>query len=177
MQYADPSHTPPQCAPFSTHLFLPAPNPLSPSPPATYHTSQTTLPSPIPPIAAPHPSLAGRSAPASVPADAQDNAADSCIFACLICLVQKNANKNVKQYLLTPVNVSRLSSELLHHPDSDFSNYLLSGLSHPGVKILPMEVCSRRSLFYLLYCCNSRNSSRSRNLSLSSGRFHVQDKK
>ncbi len=59
----------------------------------------------------------------------------------LICPVQKAANKNAKQYLSTPVNVSHLSSELLYHPDSHFSDYLLSGLSHgfhPGVEKSPL---------------------------------------
>ncbi|KAL0152549.1 hypothetical protein M9458_052272, partial [Cirrhinus mrigala] len=55
----------------------------------------------------------------------------------LVCPVQKAANKNPKQYLSTPVNVSRLSAELLHHPDSHFTDYVLSGLAHgfhPGVR-------------------------------------------
>ncbi len=45
-------------------------------------------------------------------------------------------------YLLTPVNVSSLSFELLHYPDPNFSEYLLLGLSHgfhPGVDNLPSE--------------------------------------
>ncbi len=60
----------------------------------------------------------------------------------LICPVQKAANKNAKQYLSTPVNVSRLSSELFHHPDSHFTDYVFSGLSHgfhPGVGNLPSQ--------------------------------------
>ncbi len=39
-------------------------------------------------------------------------------------------------------NIFRLSSELVHHPDPQFTKYLLSGLSHgfhPGVGNLPSE--------------------------------------
>ncbi|RXN38444.1 poly [Labeo rohita] len=60
----------------------------------------------------------------------------------LICPVQKAANKNSKKYLSTPVNISRLSVELLHHPDSLFTDYVLSGLAHgfhPGVVSLPSQ--------------------------------------
>ncbi len=60
----------------------------------------------------------------------------------LICPVQKAANKNAKKYLSTAVNVSRLSSELFHHPDCHFIDYVLSGLSHgfhPGVGNLPSQ--------------------------------------
>lgn len=48
----------------------------------------------------------------------------------------KTANTNSKNDLSTPVNISGLSIELAHHPDTDFTNYLLSGLKHgfkPGV--------------------------------------------
>ncbi|KAL0160929.1 hypothetical protein M9458_044654, partial [Cirrhinus mrigala] len=60
----------------------------------------------------------------------------------LICPVQKAANKNSENYLSTPVNISRLSVELLHHPDSLFTDYVLSGLAHgfhPGVVSLPSQ--------------------------------------
>ncbi|KAL0161246.1 hypothetical protein M9458_044971, partial [Cirrhinus mrigala] len=60
----------------------------------------------------------------------------------LICPVQKAANKNSEKYLSTPVNISRLSVELLHHPDSLFTDYVLSGLAHgfhPGVVSLPSQ--------------------------------------
>ncbi|KAI2646861.1 Pro-Pol polyprotein [Labeo rohita] len=60
----------------------------------------------------------------------------------LVCPVQEAANKNSKNYLSTPVNVSHLSAELLHHPDSNFTNYVLSGLEHgfhPGVASLPSQ--------------------------------------
>ncbi len=60
----------------------------------------------------------------------------------IICPVSKAANKNSKRYLSTPVNIFRLSSELVHHPDPHFTKYLLSGLSHgfhPGVGNLPSE--------------------------------------
>ncbi len=46
------------------------------------------------------------------------------------------------RYLSTPVNIFRLSSELVHHPDPQFTKYLLPGLSHgfhPGVGNLPSE--------------------------------------
>ncbi len=60
----------------------------------------------------------------------------------LICPVKKAANKNARKYLSTPVNVSRLSAELLHHPDPHFFDYVISGLSngfHPGVSNLPTQ--------------------------------------
>ncbi len=60
----------------------------------------------------------------------------------IICPVSKASNKNSKRYLSTPVNIFRLSSELVHHPDPQFTKYLLSGLSHgfhPGVGNLPSE--------------------------------------
>ncbi len=60
----------------------------------------------------------------------------------IICPVSKAANKNSKRYLSTPVNIFHLSSELVHHPDPQFTKYLLSGLSHgfhPGVVNLPSE--------------------------------------
>ncbi|RXN30268.1 proline-rich 36-like protein [Labeo rohita] len=60
----------------------------------------------------------------------------------LICPVQKAANKNSEKYLSTPVNISHLSVELLHHPDSLFTDYVLSGLAHgfhPGVVSLPSQ--------------------------------------
>ncbi len=60
----------------------------------------------------------------------------------IICPVSKAANKNSKRYLSTPVNIFHLSSELVHHPDPQFTKYLLSGLSHgfhPGVINLPSE--------------------------------------
>ncbi len=60
----------------------------------------------------------------------------------IICPVAKASNKNSKRYLSTPVNIFRLSSELVHHPDPQFTEYLLSGLSHgfhPGVGNLPSE--------------------------------------
>ncbi len=53
-------------------------------------------------------------------------------------------NKKSKNYLSTPVNISRLAIELSHHPDKEFCNYLLSGLSHgfnPGVECtLPQKL-------------------------------------
>ncbi len=60
----------------------------------------------------------------------------------IICPVSKAANKNSKRYLSTPVNIIRLSSELVHHPDPQFTKYLLSGLLHgfhTGVGNLPSE--------------------------------------
>ncbi len=54
-----------------------------------------------------------------------------------VCPVYKAANKKYKNYLSTPVNISRLATELTHHPDKDFSEYLLSGLRYgfnPGVE-------------------------------------------
>jgi len=51
----------------------------------------------------------------------------------------KAVNKNSNNYLLTPVNISRFSFELLHHPDITFTNNLLTGLKrgfNPGVKII-----------------------------------------
>ncbi|KAI2646202.1 Pro-Pol polyprotein [Labeo rohita] len=62
------------------------------------------------------------------------------VHAHLICPVHKAANKKSKPYLSTPVNISHLSAELTHHPDHNFTNYILSGLTHgfhPGVEILP----------------------------------------
>ncbi len=62
--------------------------------------------------------------------------------ASLICPVKKAANKNAKKYLSTPVNVFRLSAELLHHSDPHFFDYVISGLSHgfhPGVGNLPTQ--------------------------------------
>ncbi|XP_039535194.1 uncharacterized protein LOC120484211 [Pimephales promelas] len=53
-----------------------------------------------------------------------------------VCPVYKDVNKKSRNYLSTPVNISRLSIELAHHPDSEFTEYLLSGLLHgfkPGV--------------------------------------------
>ncbi len=47
-----------------------------------------------------------------------------------ICPVSKAANKKYKNYLSTPVNISRLATELTHHPDKDFREYLLSGLRY-----------------------------------------------
>ncbi len=52
------------------------------------------------------------------------------------CPVSKAANKKYRNYLSTPVNISRLATELTHHPDREFREYLLSGLSYgfdPGV--------------------------------------------
>nr|DAA01994.1 TPA_exp: polyprotein [Danio rerio] len=57
----------------------------------------------------------------------------------IVCQVQK-ANKKSKQYLSTPVNISQLAHELSLHPDSNFSDFLITGLSngfHPGVSTLP----------------------------------------
>ncbi len=54
-----------------------------------------------------------------------------------VCPVYKAANKKYKNYLSTPVNISRLATELTHHPDKDFREYLLSGLRdgfNPGVE-------------------------------------------
>ncbi len=52
-----------------------------------------------------------------------------------VCPVIKATNKKSRNYLSTPVNISRLSSELSHHPDTNFTSYLLSGLKqgfNPG---------------------------------------------
>ncbi len=43
----------------------------------------------------------------------------------LICPVKKASNKNARKYLSTPVNVSHLSAELLHHPDPHFFDYVI----------------------------------------------------
>ncbi|KAG1936323.1 proline and serine-rich protein 1-like [Pimephales promelas] len=54
-----------------------------------------------------------------------------------VCPVYKAVNKKSKNYLSTPVNISRLAIELAHHPDTHFTHYLLSGLEHgfkPGVE-------------------------------------------
>ncbi len=54
-----------------------------------------------------------------------------------VCPVSKAANKKYKNYLSTPVNISRLATELTQHPDKDFREYLLSGLRYgfnPGVE-------------------------------------------
>jgi hypothetical protein len=59
-----------------------------------------------------------------------------------ICPVKRSVNKDSKNYLSTPVNFSRLSSELAHHPNTNFTDYLLSGLEHgfkPGVESLPTQ--------------------------------------
>ncbi len=53
----------------------------------------------------------------------------------IVCPVSKATNKKSRNYLSTPVNISRLSSELSHHPDTNFTSYLLSGLKqgfNPG---------------------------------------------
>lgn len=50
-----------------------------------------------------------------------------------VCPVYKSANKNSKNYLSTPVNISRMHAELAHHPDPEFTKYLLTGLEN-GVK-------------------------------------------
>ncbi len=55
----------------------------------------------------------------------------------IVCPVFKAVNKKSKNYLSTPVNISHLAIELSHHPDKEFCNYLLSGLSHgfnPGIE-------------------------------------------
>ncbi len=55
----------------------------------------------------------------------------------VICPVFKAANKKYKNYLSTPVNVSRLATELAQHPDREFREYLLLGLIqgfNPGVE-------------------------------------------
>ncbi|KAG1925038.1 proline and serine-rich protein 1-like [Pimephales promelas] len=60
----------------------------------------------------------------------------------VVCPVQKAVNKGEKNYLSTPVNISRLAEELFHHPDANFTNYLLSGLSQgfkPGVECQPTK--------------------------------------
>ncbi len=65
-----------------------------------------------------------------------------CSFCCgaharSVCPVYKAANKKYKNYLSTPVNIYRLATELTHHPDKDFREYLLSGLRdgfNPGVE-------------------------------------------
>ncbi|XP_052428992.1 uncharacterized protein LOC127970440 [Carassius gibelio] len=54
----------------------------------------------------------------------------------IVCPVHKAVNKKSKNYLSTPVNIFRMTIELAHHPDKEFTNYLLSGLKHgfnPGV--------------------------------------------
>ncbi len=55
----------------------------------------------------------------------------------VVCPVFKVANKKFKNYLSTPVNIPRLATELTHHPDREFREYLLLGLSqgfNPGVE-------------------------------------------
>ncbi len=149
MRSADPFPTPPSHAPSSTNPSPPAQNHLSPNPPATCQTFHTSHPTPPPLFATAHLPPTARSASVSIRADAQDNAADSCTFAILWrcsrpldMSVKKAANKNAKKYLSTPVNVFRLSAELLHHPDPHFLDYVISGLSHgfhPGVRNLPTQ--------------------------------------
>ncbi len=48
----------------------------------------------------------------------------------IVCPVYKAVNKKSKNYLSTPMNISRLTIELAHLSDKEFYNYLLSGLSH-----------------------------------------------
>ncbi len=60
----------------------------------------------------------------------------------MICPLHKAANKNDKTYLSTLVNIFRLFSEVVHHPDPHFIKYVLLGLSHgfhPGVGNFPSE--------------------------------------
>ncbi len=55
----------------------------------------------------------------------------------IICPVYKSVNKKSKNYLATPVNISRMHFELAHHPDVEFTHYLLSGLKNgfkPGLE-------------------------------------------
>ncbi len=62
--------------------------------------------------------------------------------ACMICPLHKAANKNDKTHLSTLVNIFRLFSEVVHHPDPHFIKYVLLGLSHgfhPGVGNFPSE--------------------------------------
>ncbi|XP_056617722.1 uncharacterized protein LOC130432405 [Triplophysa dalaica] len=58
----------------------------------------------------------------------------------IVCPLSQTQNKKLKNYLSTPVNISCLSSELSLHPDFQFTDYLLTGLSNgfnPGVVSLP----------------------------------------
>ncbi len=47
----------------------------------------------------------------------------------VVCPVSKAVNKKYKNYPSTPVNIPRLATELTHHPDKEFRENLLSGLS------------------------------------------------
>ncbi len=61
----------------------------------------------------------------------------SLAHARVVCPMFKAANKKYKNYLSTPVNISRLATELAHHPDREFHEYLLLGLIqgfNPGVE-------------------------------------------
>lgn len=65
-----------------------------------------------------------------------------CTHACIICPVFKSANKNEKPNLLTPMHNYHLTAELSHQPDTNFTDYLLSDLTHgfnPRVKRLPRQ--------------------------------------
>ncbi|XP_050973413.1 uncharacterized protein LOC127169819 [Labeo rohita] len=113
------------------------------------HASWIPQPPPLPHFAAAHLPPSARSAPALTGKCTRQRCQfmHVCNFcggahARLICPVQKAANKNSEKYLSTPVNISRLSVELLHHPDSLFTDYVLSGLAHgfhPGVVSLPSQ--------------------------------------
>ncbi len=123
--------------PFINPSFLPAPNHSSPGPLAMSRASQTPQPF-LPTSTNRRPSSSsGSQVFASFISGRCSRQRCRFMHVCnfcggayarLICPVQKAANKNAKQYLSTPVNVSRLSSEFLHHPDSHFTDYLLSGL-------------------------------------------------
>lgn len=66
-----------------------------------------------------------------------------------ICPVLRNANKRARNYLSTPVVVPLLQSELESHPNREFCDYLIHGLTHgfhPGVASLPTESFSCKNL-------------------------------
>ncbi|XP_057204274.1 uncharacterized protein LOC130562947 [Triplophysa rosa] len=63
-----------------------------------------------------------------------------CTHARIVCPMSQVQNKNLKNYLSTPVNVSCLSFELSSHPDIQLTDYILTGISNGcdlGVISLP----------------------------------------
>nr|XP_021331275.1 uncharacterized protein LOC110439521 [Danio rerio] len=48
----------------------------------------------------------------------------------IICQILRANNKKSKNYLSTPVNISNLARELKSHPDTNFSDFLIAGLTH-----------------------------------------------
>lgn len=69
---------------------------------------------------------------------AQDNVAASCTFVIIVMALmpaQYAQSKDPKIKLQKINNTSRLSAELPHHPDTNFTDYQMSGFK-PGVESL-----------------------------------------